>query len=764
MTSPELKFNDPDFTAYARQRDEAAFRRLVENYVGLVRGTALRTLRAYPHLADDVTQSVFLRLAKKAPYLPVNLNLPVWLHQQAVWLSRDVARSEIRRRNRESTAHHMNEEAPMPAPHLTEILAPLLDAALLLLKPREREAVLLRYFQNSSFQKVGEALGISAGTAQKQVERAVEKLRAHLAGTLKSPLTQTSLIALLLLEGKAHASVPPLLAGAISNHALTSKGGVLSQISSIMTTSTKFILAGAVAGSLIAAAPLLSSNASERSASNPGDHSSRGNDSERAALEKLAPFSLPVPANTGKELLEQVKLILKEPDTERTRTRLEAYLTQLDPGQLATLFTEADTRGSDAIALRLLIPLTKAWAAIDGPGAMRACATATKDLNIGPLDSNMLLARAYPVWLDNHFDDAEQWLLRNQEDPLLEGSLSSMVGDVAKLHAAKSPDGFVAWARQIQGDDLLEAAIKCGVEGTWELGKGEDEQRSTFRNLFDQLRVQNDPDFVHTTIASLLSEGCFGLKGQESSMAADVSRLPHSQDLLWTLLNSDTSATLNGLAEAYPPEQVQAIIQNTLRSLTKIEFTSRSDGRRSNGADPAALAKYLTGQDREDQIAGFANLMLPTADQAGYSPENHRDALRWTALISDETRRGEMTDKILQSLPDGRKQGNRGTYSGRWKPWPPPCPRTCGRRWRHRSAGSESWHILLFLPHEIFFSALQWTSRRRIGLRHGDWDPSPLRSPFKGSSDIGISARRAGGRSTEAAVHRRKDGSSRICG
>ncbi|MGC4015862.1 MAG: sigma-70 family RNA polymerase sigma factor [Luteolibacter sp.] len=654
MTSPEPRFNDPDFTAYASQRDEAAFHRLVENHIGLVRGTALRTLRAFPHLADDVTQSVFLRLAKKAPYLPVNLNLPVWLHQQAVWLSRDVARSEIRRRNREATAHHMNEEAGTPDSVPTETLAPLLDAGLLLLKPREREAVLMRYFQNFSFQKVGEALGISAGTAQKQVERAVEKLRGHLAAILKSPLTHTSLIALLVLEGKADAAVPPLLAGTISSQVLASKSGVLSQISSIMTTSTKFILAGAVAGSLIAAAPLLSSNSSERSGGTlGGDHNNRGNEGERTTFEKLPPFSLPVPASTGKALLEQVALILSEPDTERTRARLEAYLAQLTPEQLAALFTEADTHGSDAIAARLLIPLVKTWVAVDGPGAMQACATATKSLDFPALDSTILLTKAYPAWLEKHYDEAEQWLVQNQANPLLEHALVDMVGDVAKLFAAKSPDKFVAWVRQIQGDDLLEVAIERGLAGTWTMDHGDEKQRAIFRSLFDQLRAQDDPDFVHTTVASLLSAGLFGLQGQEASLAADVSRLPHSQDLLWRLLDSDTTATLKGLAEAYPPEQVQELIRNTLHSLTKEEFTLQSDDSRNEGADPMALAKLLPEQDRDDQIAGFANLMLPNADRVGVRPQNQRDALRWTALIGDEARRGEMTDKILNSIPDG---------------------------------------------------------------------------------------------------------------
>jgi hypothetical protein len=44
----------------------------------------------------------------------------------------------------------------------------------------DRDAVLLRYFQNKNLREVGAALGVSEDTAQKRVSRAVEKLRCIL--------------------------------------------------------------------------------------------------------------------------------------------------------------------------------------------------------------------------------------------------------------------------------------------------------------------------------------------------------------------------------------------------------------------------------------------------------------------------------------------------------------------------------------------------------------------------------------------------------
>ena len=62
-----------------------------------------------------------------------------------------------------------------------EEIAPHLDAALAELTEPDRDAVLLRYFENKPAQEMAEILGISAEAAQKRVSRAVEKLRGKLA-------------------------------------------------------------------------------------------------------------------------------------------------------------------------------------------------------------------------------------------------------------------------------------------------------------------------------------------------------------------------------------------------------------------------------------------------------------------------------------------------------------------------------------------------------------------------------------------------------
>ena len=131
------------------------------------------------HLAEDVTQGVFVALAQNARQLTGHPVLSGWLHRTAQNLAANAVRSDVRRRVREQEAVAMNELLSGPSDAAWEQIAPQLDAALGALSEADRDALLLRYFERQSASEMALTLGISDEAAQKRVNRAVERLRDY---------------------------------------------------------------------------------------------------------------------------------------------------------------------------------------------------------------------------------------------------------------------------------------------------------------------------------------------------------------------------------------------------------------------------------------------------------------------------------------------------------------------------------------------------------------------------------------------------------
>jgi len=126
-----------------------SFAQLVHRHIDLVHSAALR-LVADAHAAQDVTQGVFLALAAKAPQLAKHPVLCGWLHCTVRNLAAKSIRCELRRQAREQQAAIMNQSLSNETEWACEQIVPHLDAALGELKARDREAVMLRYFEKKS--------------------------------------------------------------------------------------------------------------------------------------------------------------------------------------------------------------------------------------------------------------------------------------------------------------------------------------------------------------------------------------------------------------------------------------------------------------------------------------------------------------------------------------------------------------------------------------------------------------------------------------
>ena len=90
---------------------------------------------------------------------------------------RAAAKRSLRTATIEKEFQMQNEFQSAATDDIWNQMSPLLDEALAALGETDRQAVLLRFFDNKSLAEVGKSLGMGEDTARKRVSRALEKLR-----------------------------------------------------------------------------------------------------------------------------------------------------------------------------------------------------------------------------------------------------------------------------------------------------------------------------------------------------------------------------------------------------------------------------------------------------------------------------------------------------------------------------------------------------------------------------------------------------------
>jgi RNA polymerase sigma factor (sigma-70 family) len=234
---------------YVDNGSEPAFRELVNRYVDLAYSVALRLVQGDTHLAEDVTQMVFVDLARKARTFSPEVMLGGWLHRRTCFVAAAVMRAQRRRQSRETQALEMNiieSESNPPK------IGPLLDDTINQLGAQDRAAILLRFFEQRDFRAIGQALGSNEDAARMRVKRALEKLHQLLKAR---GVTHSAAVLGTALTGEAITAAPAGLAASISGAALAGASvGSGTALTILKLMSTTKLHSGIISAIVIAAA------------------------------------------------------------------------------------------------------------------------------------------------------------------------------------------------------------------------------------------------------------------------------------------------------------------------------------------------------------------------------------------------------------------------------------------------------------------------------------------------------------------------------
>jgi RNA polymerase sigma factor (sigma-70 family) len=159
--------------------DRQQFERIVREQVDFVYSAALRQVRD-PHLAEDVTQAVFIILWRTRGAVAQS-RLPGWLFKTTRFAAKNAIRVQNRRKIHEWRAAERLMRDAQQDPLAANELSPYLDMALSRLAQPERDVILLQYFNGQNLAQAAQILGITPAAARKRASRGLERLRGFFA-------------------------------------------------------------------------------------------------------------------------------------------------------------------------------------------------------------------------------------------------------------------------------------------------------------------------------------------------------------------------------------------------------------------------------------------------------------------------------------------------------------------------------------------------------------------------------------------------------
>jgi RNA polymerase sigma factor (sigma-70 family) len=170
------------------QGDTDAFEELVEKHQALVAGTVARMLGSNSDV-EDIAQQVFIRVWKSARRYVPRAKFTTWLLK----ITRNLVFNELRRTKRRAQVPLQPEGSgedptlkddmnPAPDASLLETeLQRTIEEAILQLPEAQRMALVLRRYEQLSYEQIAEVLGLSVPAVKSVLFRARAELRSRLS-------------------------------------------------------------------------------------------------------------------------------------------------------------------------------------------------------------------------------------------------------------------------------------------------------------------------------------------------------------------------------------------------------------------------------------------------------------------------------------------------------------------------------------------------------------------------------------------------------
>lgn len=209
---------------YLADGSRAALEELVRRHLAMVYAAALRET-GDGHLAEDVTQAVFLVFLRKARGLSPNVVLAGWLFNVVRYVAASQRRAQARRQRHEAEVAVMKTLEAQSRDDADQVdwqpLIPRLNDAIAHLPGRDRAVVVMKYLEGKSHREVAAAQNTSENAVRQRLFRAMQKLRVRLQS--KGVPAGEAAVAAALAAATAQAC-PPALAESIGG-ALAAKAG-----------------------------------------------------------------------------------------------------------------------------------------------------------------------------------------------------------------------------------------------------------------------------------------------------------------------------------------------------------------------------------------------------------------------------------------------------------------------------------------------------------------------------------------------------------